>query len=84
MDQDNIEGWLKSGSIAKFFRLSDNLRILVIKEILQVKYLNNLIEQDHRFIKKITNPMMGLKAFHLAKTSIDGIETAHMIRKAAV
>jgi transposase-like protein len=30
-------------------------------EILQVKYLNNLIEQDHRFIKKITNPMMESK-----------------------
>jgi len=35
-------------------------------EILQVKYLNNLIEQDHRFIKKITKPMMGFKAFHSA------------------
>ena len=50
-------------------------------EILQVKYLNNLIEQDHRFIKKIANPMMGFKAFHSAKATIDGIETAHMIRK---
>jgi putative transposase len=43
--------------------------------------LNKLIEQDHRFIKKIMNPMMGLKAFHLAKATIDDIETAHMIRK---
>ena len=50
-------------------------------EILQVKYLNNLIEQDHRFIKKITKPMMGFKAFDSAKATIDGIETAHMIRK---
>ena len=50
-------------------------------EICQVKYLNNLIEQDHRFIKKITKPMMGFKAFHLAKATLDGIETAHMIRK---
>jgi hypothetical protein len=50
-------------------------------EILQVKYLNKLIEQDHRFIKKITNLMMGFKAFHSAKATIDGIETAHMIRK---
>ena len=50
-------------------------------EILQVKYLNNLIEQDHRFIKKITNPMMEFKAFHSAQATIDGIETAHMIRK---
>ena len=49
--------------------------------ICQVKYLNNLIEQDHRFIKKITKPMMGFKAFHSAKATIAGIETAHMIRK---
>ena len=50
-------------------------------EILQVKYLNNLIEQDHRFIKKITNPMMGFKTFYSAKATIDGIETVHMSRK---
>ena len=50
-------------------------------EICQVKYLNNVVEQDHRFIKKITNPMMGFKAFHSAQATIDGIETAHMIRK---
>jgi putative transposase len=50
-------------------------------EILQVKYLNNIVEQDHRFIKKITNPMMGFKAFHSAKATLDGIETALMIRK---
>jgi putative transposase len=50
-------------------------------EILQVKYLNNLIEQDHCFIKKITNPMIGFKAFHSAKATIDEIETAHAIQK---
>jgi 2-methylcitrate dehydratase PrpD len=50
-------------------------------EICQIKYLNNIIEQDHRFIKKITKPMMGFKAFHSAQATIAGIETAHMIRK---
>ena len=50
-------------------------------EICQVKYSNNLIEQDHRFIKKITKPMMGFNALHSAKATIDGIEIAHMIRK---
>jgi putative transposase len=50
-------------------------------DILQVKYLNNIVEQDHRFIKKITKPMMGFKAFHSARATIEGIETAHMIRK---
>ncbi len=50
-------------------------------EILQVKYLNNLVEQDHRFIKKITNPMIGFKAFYSDKATLDGSETAHMVRK---
>ncbi|MGI9506869.1 MAG: IS6 family transposase [Geminicoccaceae bacterium] len=50
-------------------------------EILQVKYLNNIIEQDHRFIKKITKPMKGFKAFHSASATLQGIEVAHMIRK---
>jgi transposase-like protein len=35
-------------------------------EILQVKYLNNMIEQDHRFIKKLTRPMKGFKSFQSA------------------
>ena len=55
--------------------------IISFVEILQIKYLNNLVEQDHRFIKKITKPMMGFKAFHSANATIAGIETAHMIRK---
>jgi putative transposase len=55
--------------------------IISFVEIPQIKYLNNLVEQDHRFIKKITKPMMGFKAIHSAKATIDGIETAHMIRK---
>jgi putative transposase len=50
-------------------------------DILQVKYLNNIVEQDHRFIKKITKPMMNFKAFHSASATLAGIELAHMIRK---
>jgi putative transposase len=53
-------------------------------EIRQVKYLNNLIEQDHRFIKKITQPIMGFKDFHSAKATIDGIETAHDPKETAI
>ncbi|KKM14331.1 hypothetical protein LCGC14_1707190 [marine sediment metagenome] len=49
--------------------------------IRQVKYLNNILEQDHRFIKRIIAPMMGFKAFHSAAATIAGIEVAHMIRK---
>lgn len=53
-------------------------------EIRQVKYLNNIVEQDHRFIKRITGPMMGFKAVHSAAATIAGIETAHKIRKGQI
>jgi IS6 family transposase len=50
----------------------------------QTKYLNNIIEQDHRFIKKRTNPMLGFKSFETAVKTIQGIETMHRIRKGQV
>jgi len=50
-------------------------------EIRQVRYLNNILEQDHRFIKRITKHMLGFKAFHSASATIAGIEVAHMMRK---
>ena len=50
-------------------------------EIIQIKYLNNNIEQDHRFIKRLTRPMKGFKSFSSASATLDGIEVAHMIRK---
>lgn len=53
-------------------------------EIRQVKYLNSILEQDHRFIKRITAPMMGFKAFHSAAATIAGIEAVHMIRKGQI
>lgn len=50
-------------------------------EVLKVKYLNNIIEQDHRFIKRITRQVKGFKSFASAQATLAGIETAHMIRK---
>ncbi len=50
-------------------------------EIRQVKYLNKIIEQDHRFIKKMTRQMKGFKSFGSASATLEGIEVAHMIRK---
>jgi putative transposase len=55
--------------------------LLCFIDIFKVKYLNDIVEQDHRFIKKTTKPMMGFKAFHSASATLAGIETAHMIRK---
>ena len=50
-------------------------------EIRQNKYLNNMIEQDHRFVKKRTRPMLGFKNIQSAKITIAGIENIRMIQK---
>jgi putative transposase len=50
-------------------------------EIRQCKYLNNIVEQDHRSIKRITRPMLGFKSLRCARILLAGIETMHMIRK---
>jgi putative transposase len=42
--------------------------------IRQVKYLNNIVEQDHRAVTRITKPMLGFKSFHAAKSILTGIE----------
>ena len=49
--------------------------------IRQNKYLNNRIEQDHRFIKKRVRSMLGFKSFRSAQIILSGIELMHMIRK---
>lgn len=50
-------------------------------EIRQIKYINNIVEQDHRFIKKRTKPTLGFKNFYSAKETISGIENIRMIQK---
>lgn len=50
-------------------------------KVRQVKYLNNIVEQDHRAIKRRTRPMMGFKSFRCARILLGGIELAHMIAK---
>ena len=50
-------------------------------EVRQIKYLNNIVEQDHRSVKRITKPMMGFKSFRAARNVLAGIELMHMIRK---
>ncbi|MDQ1830402.1 IS6 family transposase [Massilia scottii] len=47
----------------------------------QVKYLNNIVEQDHRAIKRVTKPMLNFKSFRSAGAVLAGIELMHMIRK---
>jgi len=50
-------------------------------ELRQVKYLNNLIEQDHRFIKRLTKPGMGFFSFETAWRTLQGYEMMNMMRK---
>src|SRR5262249_61008245 len=49
--------------------------------IRQVKYLNNIVEQDHRGVKRVTRLMLGFKSFEAAQDTLVGIELMHMIKK---
>jgi IS6 family transposase len=53
-------------------------------EIRQTRYLNNIIEQDHRSIKRIVNPMLGFQSFRSANKTLKGIEAMNMIKKGQV
>jgi putative transposase len=50
-------------------------------KVRQIKYLNNIVEQDHRVIKRRTRPMLGFKDFNRARVILSGIELMHMIKK---
>lgn len=50
----------------------------------QLKYLNNIVEQDHRFVKKRTRPMLGFKNFHSARATLSGIENIRIIQKGQI
>ena len=53
-------------------------------ELWQSKYLNNMIEQDHRNIKRLTKPMIGFGSFNSARRTLSGIEAMSMIRRGQV
>ena len=65
-------------SINKNKKESDKIKIN------RSKYLNNIVEQDHRFIKKRIKPMLGFKSIKSAKITLAGIECVHMIKKCQV
>ncbi|MFC3882007.1 IS6 family transposase [Bacillus songklensis] len=50
-------------------------------QVRQIQYLNNIVEQDHRFIKKIGRTMLGLKSFQTATWILKGVEAMHMMKK---
>ena len=70
----------KSGAnTAAITRMQDDSGLPV--EMRQSKYLNNIVEQDHRAIKRVVRPMLGFESFRCARILIASIETIHMIRK---
>ena len=70
----------KSGAnTAAIFSIQDDSGLTIT--LRQSKYLNNIVEQDHRAIKRVARPMLGFKTFRCARIIIAGIETMHMIRK---
>lgn len=65
------------GMNAALRKVGSDRRIRVYRS----KYLNNIVEQDHRSVKRRIRPMLGFKSLRTATAPLDGIETAHMIRK---
>ena len=64
--------------------LQNNVDLKVNTEFRQIKYLNNIVEQDYRFIKKIIKPGLGFKSFNTERKTLKGIEVFHMIKKGQV
>jgi len=53
-------------------------------QLRQIKYLNNLVEQDHRAIKRVVKPGLGFGSFATADRTLAGYEVMHMLRKGQV
>ena len=53
-------------------------------ELRQVKYLNTVVEQDHRFIKRLVKPGMDFFSVETAGRTLQGYEVMHMLRKGQV
>ena len=70
----------KSGSNKEAIRVYNRRNFTKIK-YRQCKYLNNIIEQDHRFIKWRVSNMLGFKSFTSASITLSGIEIIRMIKK---
>lgn len=54
---------------------------IVAITVRQIKYLNNIVEQDYRAVKRVIRSMLGFKFFRAAAKRLAGVELMHMIRK---
>ena len=76
-EKSTIDGSAANEAAIKSYNAEHGTAIAIRK----VKYLNNIVEQDHRGVKRVTRPMLGFKAFGAAQDTVVGIELMHMIRK---
>jgi putative transposase len=76
-DKITIDGSAANEAAIKSYNTDNGTAI----EIRKIKYLNNIVEQDHRVVKRITRPMLGFKAFDAAEATLIGIELMRMIKK---
>jgi IS6 family transposase len=75
----------KNAAYPEAFTSSQDEKILPQDcKLRRVKYLNNIIEQDHRFIKKKVRASQCFKRFHAAERALEGIEAMNMMRKGQV
>jgi len=78
-DPDKV-GMVKSGANKGAIDATNADRTVPIL-VHEAKYLNNIVEQDHRAIKRVTRPMLNLKSFRVAGSVLAGNELIHMIGK---
>ncbi|PGY17756.1 IS6 family transposase [Bacillus cereus] len=62
-------------------QLKKEKRIPTGTKIRRIKYLNNIVEQDHRFIKKRIRSMLGFKSYKTSASILSGVEAMHMVKK---
>jgi len=72
-----IDGSAANEAAIKSYNAEHGTTIIIRK----VKYLNNIVEQDHRAVKRVTRPMLGFQSFEAAQSTLAGIELMHMLRK---
>src|SRR5919112_4818575 len=75
----------KHASYPEAFAVSVKERVLPQDcKLRRVKYLNNIIEQDHRAIRRRWRAMQCFRSFHTAERTIEGVEALHMMRKGQI
>ncbi len=76
-EKSTIDGSAANEAAIKSYNEEHGTAIVIRK----IKYLNNIVEQDHRAVKRITRPMLGFKSFEAAHDTLVGIELMHMLKK---